>query len=590
MDPHSYSDLTQGKIKHIDFDFIVDFSNKTIHARATYTLSSSVAGPLFLDTRDILVAGVELGGKPILWNLGPVDPVLGARLELPDLNHRDQFTITYTTGSAASALQWLAPAQTAGGVLPFLFTQCQAIHARSVFPSQDTPAVRFTYSAVVAVPAQLTAVMAAEPGRSWLDGERKKFEFQMPQPIPAYLFALAVGDLAYEDLSPRIRLYAEPAILPQAAWEFAETEASLKIAESLFGPYDWDRYDMLVLPPSFPYGGMENPRLTFLTPTLLAGDRSLTNVITHELAHSWTGNLVTNATWEDFWLNEGWTVYGERRILEAQYGPDFANLAAALGNQQLLKALDTFAKSPDDSRLKRSLAGIDPEGIVVTVAYEKGFAFLTALERAVGRSKFDKFIQEYMAAFRFRSLTTEEFIDFLKQKLPGVHTLVDLEKWVYGAGIPEDHPEFPSALLKEVKQAVDETARGQRLDPEAVKGWNAVQVELFFRSLPDTLSVPDCRYLERIFALENSHNVEHLAGFYLLAIRCGDRAVLPRVKLFLAEIGRMKFILLLYHALARSGWGLEFARENFAINRDRYHPIAVQKIETIFRNIKLAEL
>ncbi len=589
MDPHSLSDPTQGLIKHIDFDLRVDFLTHTIHASATYSLSSAIDGPFFLDTRDLLIQGVETGGQEIVWNLGSSDPVLGARLELDGLENREQFTITFSTSPTASALQWLAPAQTAGGVHPFLFSQCQAIHARSVFPCQDTPAVRFTYTAKVAVPDPLTVVMAAAPGRSWYEGDQRHFEFNMPQPIPAYLFALAVGELGFEDLSPRTRLYAEPSTLPEAAWEFAETETSLKIAENLFGLYDWDRYDMLVLPPSFPFGGMENPRLTFLTPTLIAGDRSLTNVITHELAHSWTGNLVTNATWEDFWLNEGWTVYGERRILEAQYGPEFANLAAALGHQQLRKALDTFAKSPEDSKLKRSLAGLDPEGIVLTVAYEKGFAFLTALERAVGRPIFDNFIQAYLAAYRFRSLTTEEFIDFLKRKLPDAQQSVDFEEWVYGTGIPEDQPEFPSILLDEVRQVVAETSQGRLPAPETVKNWNALQIELFFRSLPDTLSVADCRSLDRLFNIINSRNVEHLAGYYLLAIRCGDQTVLPRVEEFLAEIGRMKFIVLLYLALAQTDWGFEAAREIFTTNKERYHPIAAQKISKILDGGEVGE-
>jgi leukotriene A-4 hydrolase/aminopeptidase len=581
MDPHSYSDLAQGQISHIDFNLDVDFSTCTIRGTAIYSLASTVKGSFYLDTRDIHIDSVERDGQALSWSLEDADPLLGSRLELHDLENGDQFTIKYSTGPSATALQWLVPAQTAGGDHPFLFSQCQAIHARSVFPCQDSPAVRFTYSAAVAVPAPLTAVMAAMAGRTWEEGIRRHFEFQMPQPIPAYLFALAVGELASEDLSPRCRLYAEPVTLPRAAWEFAETETSLKIAEGLFGPYDWDRYDMLVLPPSFPYGGMENPRLTFLTPTLITGDRSLTNVITHELAHSWTGNLVTNATWEDFWLNEGWTVYGERRILEAQYGSSFAGLAAALGYQQLCMALETFSKGPDDSRLKRSLAGLDPEGVVMTVAYEKGFAFLVALERAVGRDRFDKFVANYMAEFRFRSLTTEEFIVFLKQQLPGVESLVKIDEWVYGTGLPADQPEFPSVLFDEVNHAVEAAAGGALPDEGSVQGWNALQVELFLRSVPPTLSVPDCRVLEHLFALEQSKNAEHLASFYLLAIRCGDQTVLPRANDFLAENGRLKFIVPIYLALARTSWGRELAEEIFVENRGRYHPIALQKIETI---------
>ena len=239
------------------------------------------------------------------------DPILGECLCLYLPAGTERFSIACRAPAHADALQWLAAQHTAGGAHPFLFSQCQAIHARSLFPCQDTPSVRFTYEARISVPRGLTVVMAAERTGHGQDGERDVFTFRMPQPIPSYLFALAAGDLVFQRIGERTGVYAEPSVLEAAAWEFGENEQRLEAAERLFGPYLWDRYDLLIMPPSFPYGGMENPRLTFVTPLVILGDRSRTWLITHELAHAWTGNLITNATWEDFWLNEGWTTYAE---------------------------------------------------------------------------------------------------------------------------------------------------------------------------------------------------------------------------------------------------------------------------------------
>ncbi len=294
-DLHSLSNFDKAEIRHIDFDFSIDFENHLIGGTAKYNLDRQVDGCLTLDTVSITILEVHSEKGPLAWSLEPVSKLLGTRLVIDDLKGVSEFWIKFETGPEATALQWLNPEQTAGGEHPFLFSQCQAIHARSIFPCQDTPGVRFTYSAVVHVPAPLIAVMAAAPGEAALDPKENRFTFKMPQPVPAYLFAIAVGNLTSREIGPRCRIYAEPESIDAAAWEFSETETAIQFAEELFGPYAWDRYDLLLMPPSFPFGGMENPRLNFLTPTLLAGDRSLTNVVTHELAHSWTGNLVTNA-------------------------------------------------------------------------------------------------------------------------------------------------------------------------------------------------------------------------------------------------------------------------------------------------------
>jgi aminopeptidase N len=359
-DPHSYADFSQGRIRHIDFQLEVDFEDRRLRGTCRYTLEQPVAGPFDLDTRDLQIHAVRSEAGAVEYSIGDEDAIFGRRLRLKDLHGAASFDIEFTAPPEARALQWLTPAQTAGGRHPYLFTQCQPINARSIFPCQDSPSVRFTFDASLSVPDPLVGVMTAAPSGSDASDGHRVFRFRMPQPIPSYLFALAVGEISSRDLGPRSRVYAEPPLLESAAWEFGQTEAMLAEAEELYGPYPWERYDMIVMPPSFPYGGMENARLTFLTPTMIVGDRSLANLLAHEVAHSWTGNLVTNATWEDFWLNEGWTTYAERRILGAIEGEDSAMLRAATARNTMYRAMDYFGWDSDPTRLKFPRRGSTP--------------------------------------------------------------------------------------------------------------------------------------------------------------------------------------------------------------------------------------
>ncbi len=421
VDPHSYTDIDQGRVRSIAIDWVVDFSARRLRGEVTLNLEGTKGGVLDLDTRELEIESVRgPKGETLGWELGERESFMGQclRIQLPEGS--DSVTIAYRTSQEASALQWLQPANTAGKVHPYLFSQCQPHHARSMLPLQDSASVRFSYQAKVDVPEALVAVMSAAPGESSQgDKGRKVYHFEMPQPIPGYLLALAVGNLASRDLGPRSRVYTEPEMLDAAAWEFQSVDSMLQKAEALFGPYRWERYDFLVMPPAFPYGGMENPRLTFLTPSLLAGDRSLVNVLAHELAHSWTGNLITNATMNDFWLNEGFTVWAERRILEALEGEEAVSLSAAIGRADLDEAIEDFGKNSPLTRLKNDLAGVDPDEIYSVVPYEKGCLFVQLLERTVGRKKWDSFMRKYMDRFEFTSITTEDFLAFLEEQLPG---------------------------------------------------------------------------------------------------------------------------------------------------------------------------
>lgn len=361
-DPHSFRDDTQPMVEHLSWDVRADFGTRTLDAVAELRLRSGgtgsrVAGPLDLDTRDLTIASVTADGGDTAFELGPADPVMGSRPRIALPAATAAVRICYRTSSQSTALQWCTPGQTADGTDPFLYSQCQTIHARSMLPVQDTPAVRFSYDAKLQVPAGLTALMSASSA-GWGGGG---FRFVQQQAIPAYLLALAVGRLEGREIGPRSTVWAEPSRLAAAAWEFADVEQILAVAEELLGPYAWGRADLLVLPPSYPYGGMENPQLIFLTPTLIAGDRSLVTVLAHEIAHAWTGNLVTAASLDHFWVNEGFTVFAEREITARMIGRDLTELQAAVGRADLEADLRDLASQPELTRLRLDLRGIDPD-------------------------------------------------------------------------------------------------------------------------------------------------------------------------------------------------------------------------------------
>src|SRR3984893_6086677 len=448
-DPHSCADLAQARTSSVELDLLVDFTTRTLVGEAVLRFAAAAQGPLDLDTRDLAIGGVaDLSGTPIAHTLHAPEPILGARLSLRLPAPCRGVRIRYSTSPEATALQWLPPAQTAGQLHPFLYSQCQPIHARSLAPLQDTPRARVRTRGAFTVPAMLRARMGAPfLGRGRSSPGLAIDRFELPQPIPPYLIAFAVGDLAERALSPRTSIWAEPSVVEAAAWEFAETPLMLETAEALFGPYDWDRYDMLVLPKAFPYGGMENPRLTFATPSVLAGDRSLVSLIAHELAHAWTGNLVTNASANDFWLNEGFTVFAERRIVEALYGRERAELASAAGRHELSVSLRRFRDRPELTRLRTDLFGVDPDQAYSSIPYEKGYLFLRRLEELAGRAAFDRFLRAYLARFRFQSITTAQFLPALEQEQPGLAERARAAEWIDGPGLPADAPEADSARL-----------------------------------------------------------------------------------------------------------------------------------------------
>ncbi len=576
FDPHSWCDDGQAVVVHLDLDWTVDFIAHTLTGQVSIRLREPAGGTLDLDARDLDIRDVTTtDGATIPWSMAETDPIMGGRLRLDLPDDTSGIVIRYATGANAVALGWLEPQQTAGGEHPFMFTQCQPIHARTLVPCQDTPRHRVTYTAKVTVPAPLKAVMSAAGTGSESDNDgQTTWRFDMPQAIPTYLLALAVGNLTHADLGPRSCVYAEPETVEKAAWEFAEVESMIDSAERIFGPYVWDRFDMLVMPPAFPYGGMENPRLTFLTPTLIAGDRSQVNVVAHELAHSWTGNLVTNATMNDFWLNEGFTVYAERRILEEIYGVEYANLQGVIRRNALQVHLDNFGLDSDLTKLRTDLEGIDPDEVFSLVPYEKGAQFVLLLEDAVGRKAFDTFLLDYIDTFRFQSITTEEFVVFLEEKLPGVLDRINGRHWIFDPGMPGNELPVGSARLDEIRHLATGWLDGARPDPAVASTWSTDEWQLFLQDLPRALPPDDCRWLDETFGLTAKGNYEILVEWLTVAAASAYGPALPRVREVLTDVGRMKYLKPLYGALVGNPQTADLAREIFADVADSYHPLS----------------
>jgi len=586
-DPHSYADLTQGRISHIDLRIHTDFETKTLKIRADYQLTEPVSGSFFLDTSQIDIESAHANGQAIQYEFDERDDLLGERLHLKDLQNVSSFTLTFATSPDARALQWLPGVQTAGGEHPFLFSQCQAIHARSVFPCQDTPSVRFTFTVEMEVPGALTAVMAAEQVGVEERGEHKVFRFKMPQPIPSYLFAIGAGNLVFRELGPRTGVYAEPELIDAAAWEFAENEEKIVEAEKLLGPYLWGRYDLLILPPSFPYGGMENPRLTFLTPTAILGTRGQASLITHELAHAWTGNLVTNATWEDFWLNEGWTTYAETRITEVLEGKEAADLMAVYDEKRLLEIMERIGVDSPLTCLKVPSDGRDPDSTFTIIPYYKGAFLIKELEYAVGRDRFDAFIQKYTGTYQFQSLTTEAFLSFLKEELPEVFEKINIQSWVYEPGLTDNRRKPQSALYDEVQETLAAYRAGTLPSKEQVADWHRYQILSFLQALPKQIPVDDCKYLEDALDLKKRNDANHYALFYSTCITSGYQGILPRVEEFIGKNGRMLYILPIFRAMIETDWAKPHARRILEEVSERHHKITIHVINKLLTDAGL---
>ncbi|MDQ3010497.1 MAG: M1 family metallopeptidase [Acidobacteriota bacterium] len=591
-DAHSYSNPEQVRVEHLHLNCEVQFERKVLKCEARLAIKQADPTgkhPLILDTRDLKILSATAvsteKNEPLKFSLSQPDKILGAALTIEIPPYATNATIQYETSPTASGVQWLDPAQTAGKQHPYVFTQSQAIHARSWIPLQDSPGARLTYTATIRTPKELRAVMSAEeepqaPG----SGE---YKFRMDHPIPPYLIALAAGNIAFKSLGARTGVYTEPEVLEKAASELADTEKMVETTEKLYGPYRWGRYDILVLPPSFPYGGMENPRLTFATPTILAGDKSLVSLIAHELAHSWSGNLVTNATWRDFWLNEGFTTYLERRIVEAVYGRANEEMQAVLGRQTLEGLLAKY--QPRDQILHIDLTGLDPDDGSTEVPYEKGALFLRQLEETVGREKFDQFLKGYFDSFAFQSITTGDFRAYLQKNLldanPQLAAQVPsslIDEWIEKPGLPASAPKPQSDAFAKVEEQAKAWLDGKVAAATLPgKQWTTQEWLHFLKFLPQGLSEKRMKELDDTFGLTKSGNAEIAHIWLLTAIRNKYTPAYPRLEEYLTSIGRQKLIKPLYEELMKTPEGKQRAKAIFAKARAGYHPIAQTSVGKI---------
>ncbi|WP_408635781.1 M1 family metallopeptidase [Paraneptunicella aestuarii] len=581
-DYHSYGNPEQVKVTHINLDLNVDFDAKVMSGTAElqYEKVASDADKLIVDTRDLTINSITANGEAVPFTLRETESHMGAALEIMLPAKGNSVTIDYATSPNASGVQWLTPAQTAGKKHPFLFTQAQATHARSFIPLQDSPKVRVTYNATIHTPKELLAVMsAANDPTTPRDGE---YNFTMPQPIPSYLIALGVGDLQFQAMGERTGVYAEPSMLQAAAKEFEDTESMLIATEKTYGAYSWDRYDLLILPPSFPFGGMENPRLSFITPTVIAGDKSLVSLIAHELAHSWSGNTVTNATWRDLWLNEGFTTYLTYRIMEIVYGTERYDQESVLGYQDLQE--DVAALPEKDEILAIDLRGRDPDDVFSDIPYEKGALFLREIEQSIGRDNFDAFLKQYFKHFAFQSITTDQFIAYLQETLlqqyPDKLNMARINQWVFEPGIPEGAPEPQSNAFVIVDDARNAWLQGKLAAADIdTSGWTVHQWLYFLNNMPEKLTTEQMQKLDAAFMLTQSTNNEIAHAWLMHVVHSWYEPALPRLHNYLVSIGRNKLVKPLYRELSKTEQGKALAQKAFEQAKSGYHPLTVKANE-----------
>jgi aminopeptidase N len=597
VDEHSFAQPDKVRITDLALDLALDFDKKTLSGTATYTLDwiDKTATQLVLDTRDLTIVKAEgLGAdgtwSPLTFALSDKDKVLGSALTIQAPTRPAKIRVTYSTSPEASGLQWLEPAMTEGKRQPFMFSQSQQIHARSWVPLQDTPQVRFTYSAHITAPKDTMVLMSADNDPNAVrDGD---YSFRMPQKIPSYLLAIAAGDLVFKPISARSGVWAEPTMVDKAAAEFEDTEKMIDTAESLYGPYRWGRYDLLVLPPSFPYGGMENPRLTFVTPTVIVGDKSLVSLVAHELAHSWSGNLVTFATDKDAWLNEGTTTYVQSRITEALYGRDIADMEEVIDRDELKQEYKTLPPELQRLSLKPGTLA-DPDDQSSATVYTKGAWFLEFLEKRFGRDVFDPWLKGYFDHFAFQSITTRQFRDYLKATLidkhPNVVTMQEVDQWLYEPGIPDNAPQVESGRFATVNAArIAWQGSGQLPAKALTDAWTTQEWVHFLETMPETLKPEQLAQLDAAYHFTGTPNGEIAMRWYPLAERSGYTAAREEMGKFLERVGRRKLILPIYKALVATPDGLAFAEQVFARAKPGMHPITQGSVRAILEAAKAA--
>ncbi|KAF2198666.1 leukotriene A-4 hydrol [Delitschia confertaspora ATCC 74209] len=605
-DPNTLSNYHNFRTRHTKAAFEIDFQKKILNGGVVLTLESLTEGEskeIVLDTSYLNVKAIKVDAKEVEWNIGERFNAYGCPLSIK-LDHgiekgkMVEVEITLSTTENCTALQWMSPAQTSNKKHPYMFSQCQAIHARSVFPCQDTPDVKSTFDFEIRSPLPVvasglpTGSRDYEPGSNGAPGTLL-YTFSQRVPIPSYLFALASGDLASASIGPRSTVWTGPEELLACQRELdGEIEQYMMAIESVISPpYAWTQYNALILPASFPYGGMENPVWTFATPSIISGDKQNVDVIAHELSHSWSGNLVTSCSWEHFWLNEGWTTYLERRIQGYLHGDAHFHFSSIIGWKALEDSVERFGADHEFTKLVVDLKGEDPDDAFSSVPYEKGFAALFTLDNLLGRKKWDQFIPHYFETFKFRSLDSYEFkaclIDFFAKDEEASKKLqeFDWDKLLYTPGLPPK-PEFDDSLVK-VCFKLAESWKNLAKDSKAFKpaegdieGWVANQSVVFLEKVQgfaETLSPDLVKLMGKTYQYDQSQNIELVSRYYSIGLKARYQEVYGPAAELLGKIGRMKFVRPLFRLLNEADRDL--AVKTFEQNKDFYHPICRAMVE-----------
>lgn len=583
-DLHTLSNADSIDMKHLSLDLEIDLKTKKLGGWAIWDIDNNKSiSILRLDNNNLKIDSVLVDGKYSSFSFGEKQEHLGAALLIPIEKTTKKVAIKYAASQNATALQWLEASQTTGKKYPFLYTQSESIYARSWVPCPDGPGIRFTYSARVKVPKGMMAVMSAN-GNPQQANDSGIYHFEMDKAIPAYLLALAVGDIRFKQVDERTGVYAEPEMIEKVHYEFADMGKMVVSAEKLYGPYRWGRYDVIVLPPGFPIGGMENPKLTFCTPTVIAGDRSLVNLIAHELAHNWSGNLVTNATWDDIWMNEGFTVYFERRISEAMNDKTYVDMLWELGYQDLEAAVEDFGKDSRKTWLKQDLKGKDADEGLSDIPYEKGALFLCLIEQNVGREKWDAFLKQYFSEHAFQTITTEKFLTYLDKNLlkgdSALYKKLDINAWVYGPGIPSNAPRAAMQRFEQVNMQRSNFLKDNNALGLNTKGWTTHEWLHFLRKMPKPLSITQMNSLDAAFQFTHAQNAEIADLWFIMSQAANYEVAYPAMDKFLSVTGRQKFILPLYTEMSKTG-KTKMAKDIYQKYRANYHPLAQGKLDKI---------
>ena len=616
-DPNTLSNYNAWRTKHTVANFEIDFDAKRLKGTVELILERLAKDEkrIVLDTSYLDISNVSISGSEASYDLASsrTEPY-GSPLTISvDDKHFDDTHLSVrigvqTTGDC-TALQWLTPAQTSNKKHPYMFSQCQAIHARSLFPCQDTPDVKSQYTFNVRSPLPVLASGLPTGPKDFQPGKNGKpgtllYTFQQSIPMPSYLFALASGDIACASVGPRSTVWTGPEELKASQWEFEDdVEPFIQAAEKIVYPYAWTTYNVLVLPPSFPYGGMENPVYTFATPTLISGDRQNVDVIAHELAHSWSGNLVSNASWEHFWLNEGWTVYLERRIQASIHGGDdkYRDFSAIIGWKALSDSIKQFGEDGEFTKMIPDLKGQDPDDAFSSVPYEKGSVFLYHLEKLIGKEKWDPFIPHYFTKYRGSSVDSYEFkstlLSFFDSDADASTKLNDLDfdSWFYKPGFPPK-PDFDTTLadqcykLADKWQALNES-KDKTIDfkPSAsdIESFTANQSVVFLeavQTLPTLLSPSLIDLMGNKYAYASSQNVELVSRFYVAGLQARVESVYQPAAELLGKVGRMKFVRPVFRELMKCDLGL--AKQTLEKNREFYHPICRGMMEKMLERFE----